>query len=307
MNSQSSRPSVRVLLLRFLLRRLNVRVQMYLAVLFQLYLLWTLFQPSPPHTTTTDPLFNGIVFLGFCLVWRWDMLGIWLGYLYVGLFFFDAFRAGGWPFIGVFTAVLFLAYSALRLYPRNRAITLQFPLRGGVFYTAHGGAFPVLNNYHGAIVKAQSYACDFSQLNRWGTRALGIFPSRLDRYAIYGATVCSPGNGVILRTLHGLADMPPGQMDLDNVAGNHVVIRLDGLDTNLVLAHLQNGSVSVKVGDRVSASQLIGKVGNSGSTSEPHLHIHAQRQVTAGSGSEWAPVPIRFGSRWLVRNSVVRA
>lgn len=306
MNSQSCRPSVRVLLFGFLLRRLNLRVLMYLGVLLQLYLLWGLFQPSPPHTTTTDLRVDGIVFLGFCLVWRWDLLGIWLGYLYLGLLFFDAFQAGGWLSIGVFTAVLFLAYSALRLYPRNRAINLQFPLRGGVFYTAHGGAFP-LTNYHGAVVKAQSYACDFSQLNRWGTRALGIFPSRLDRYAIYGATVASPGDGVILRSLDGLADMSPGQMDRDNVAGNHVVIRLDGLDANLLLAHLQNGSVSVKVGDRVSAGQLIGKVGNSGGTSEPHLHIHAQKQVATGSGSEWVPVPIRFGSRWLVRNSVVRA
>lgn len=156
-------------------------------------------------------------------------------------------------------------------------------------------------------MKTQRYACDFVQLNRWGTRALGIFPSRLDRNAIYGATVCSPGNGVIPRSVDGPADLLPGQSDRDNVAGNHVVIRLDGFDVNLLLAHLQNGSVSVKVGDRVSAGQLIGKVGNSGGTSEPHLHIHAQKHVTTGSGSTWAPVPIRFGSRWLVRNSVVVA
>jgi hypothetical protein len=80
-----------------------------------------------------------------------------------------------------------------------------------------------------------------------------------------------------------------------------------GVDVNLLLAHLQNGSVAVKIGHRISAGQLIGKVGNSGNTSEPHLHIHAQKQVTKGSGSTWAPVPIRFGSRWLVRNSVVVA
>jgi murein DD-endopeptidase MepM/ murein hydrolase activator NlpD len=63
----------------------------------------------------------------------------------------------------------------------------------------------------------------------------------------------------------------------------------------------------VKVGDRVSTGQPIGKVGNSGATSEPHLHIHAQKQVTKSSESEWVGVPIRFGSRWLVRNSLVRA
>jgi hypothetical protein len=145
MNNQSCRPSVRVLLFGFLLRRLNVRILTYLAVLFQLYWLWKFFQPSSAHQTTTDLLCNGIVFLGFCLVWHWHLLGVWLGYLWLGLLFFDAFQAGGWPSIGVFTAVLFLGYSALKLYPRDRAITLQFPLKGGVFYTAHGGAFPLTN------------------------------------------------------------------------------------------------------------------------------------------------------------------
>jgi murein DD-endopeptidase MepM/ murein hydrolase activator NlpD len=43
------------------------------------------------------------------------------------------------------------------------------------------------------------------------------------------------------------------------------------------LAHLQPGSVAVSVGDRVSAGQLVGKVGNSGNTMWPHLHINAAR------------------------------
>jgi hypothetical protein len=47
--------------------------------------------------------------------------------------------------------------------------------------------------------------------------------------------------------------------------------------------------------------------GNSGNTSEPHLHVHAQRQVIKDGNTEWVGVPIRFGSRWLVRNSLVRA
>ena len=86
-----------------------------------------------------------------------------------------------------------------------------------------------------------------------------------------------------------------------------MVIRLDELDVNLLLAHLKRGSVLVKIGDRVSAGQPIGHVGNSGNTSEPHLHVHAQRQVTKDGNTEWVGVPICFGSRWLVRNSLVRA
>ena len=145
------------------------------------------------------------------------------------------------------------------------------------------------------------------QLNALGSRAFGIYPRKLESYSIFGATVYSPGNGVILRCADGLADLAPSQTDRTNAAGNHVVIRLDELDVNLLLAHLRRGSVLVKVGDRVSAGQPIGQVGNSGNTSEPHLHIHAQRQVTKDGKSEWLGVPIRFGSRWLVRNSLVQA
>jgi murein DD-endopeptidase MepM/ murein hydrolase activator NlpD len=96
-------------------------------------------------------------------------------------------------------------------------------------------------------------------------------------------------------------------MDRANAAGNHIVIRVNGVDIHLLLAHLKNGSVSVNIDDRVSKGQPIGKVGNSGNTTEPHLHIHAQTQVTRDGKTEWVGVPIRFGSRWLVRNSLVRA
>ncbi|TMZ49982.1 M23 family metallopeptidase, partial [Klebsiella pneumoniae] len=51
-------------------------------------------------------------------------------------------------------------------------------------------------------------------------------------------------------------------------------------------------------GDVVREGQLLGTVGNSGNTSEPHLHIHAEKD---GEG-----VPIRFGGRFLVRNNLMR-
>jgi len=60
--------------------------------------------------------------------------------------------------------------------------------------------------------------------------------------------------------------------------GNHVYIKIDEMGTFLLLNHLKKGSVLVKVGDHVNEGDIIGKVGNSGSTSEPHLHIQHQRQ-----------------------------
>lgn len=55
------------------------------------------------------------------------------------------------------------------------------------------------------------------------------------------------------------------------VIGNHVTIRGDD-GAYAIVAHLQQGSPTVKAGDRVTAGTVIGRCGNSGNTSEPHVH-----------------------------------
>ena len=57
------------------------------------------------------------------------------------------------------------------------------------------------------------------------------------------------------------------------------------------------GSVAVDGGSVINQGVPIGEVGNSGNTSEPHLHIHA---IQNGSG-----IPITFNGRFLVRNSLI--
>ena len=72
-------------------------------------------------------------------------------------------------------------------------------------------------------------------------------------------------------------NVTPGVISAEQPLGNHVVLSLDG-GTFLVLAHLQRGSVQVKAGDTAREGQVLGRCGNSGHTSEPHIHIHHQRQ-----------------------------
>ncbi|ABS21779.1 peptidase M23B [Bacillus cytotoxicus NVH 391-98] len=62
------------------------------------------------------------------------------------------------------------------------------------------------------------------------------------------------------------------------MVGNHIYIRLDETGTYLVLAHLKKGSVRVKKGQHIKEGTVVANVGNSGNSSEPHLHIHHQRQ-----------------------------
>lgn len=83
-----------------------------------------------------------------------------------------------------------------------------------------------------------------------------------------------------------------------------MVIRCAKQAVDVLLAHMMNGSVAVKVGQNVEVGQFLGRVGNSGNSSEPHLHIHA---VKAGSGSvlDGEGVSVRFDGRFLVRNSLI--
>ena len=62
----------------------------------------------------------------------------------------------------------------------------------------------------------------------------------------------------------------------EKIAGNHVILRHDvsGGPVYSVYAHLQPGSVTAKVGERVKVGARIGKLGGSGNSTEPHLHFH---------------------------------
>lgn len=173
-------------------------------------------------------------------------------------------------------------------------IELQFPLRDGSFLITHGGSDNAANQH--AYDKAQRYGLDIVKLTAAGTRARGLYPKELQRYAIWGAPVVSPCDGTVLRVRDGLPDNSPGVGDEKQKDGNHVVIRCG--DADVVLAQLQHGSILVKPDARVAAGAPLARAGNSGNTTEPHLHIHAERD---GAG-----VPMKLDGRWLVRNAVVR-
>ena len=121
-----------------------------------------------------------------------------------------------------------------------------------------------------------SYALDILGLNAWGARASGVLPADLTRYAIINDPVQAPCNGEVLAAEDGHPDRSPPELDPDDPAGNHLAIACG--EATVLLAHLRQGSVIPRVGDRVETGQRIARVGNSGNTTEPHLHIHAVRE-----------------------------
>lgn len=98
--------------------------------------------------------------------------------------------------------------------------------------------------------------------------------------------------------------MPVPQVDREHMTGNSLL--LDCGDFEVLLGHLQLGSTTVSVGDDLTIGDPIGAVGNSGNTTEPHLHIHAQESSPDDRPFAGAPLELRLNGRFPVRNMIFR-
>lgn len=101
---------------------------------------------------------------------------------------------------------------------------------------------------------------------------------------IWSAIVISPAAGVVECVIGNVPDNPLGGSNFGDNWGNYVVLRL-AEGCWLLLAHLKQGSISVKVGDRVDTGTVLGRVGNSGRSPVPHLHIQLQASMLPREGT----------------------
>jgi len=128
---------------------------------------------------------------------------------------------------------------------------------------------------------AQRYAIDWVRyriVNGTATTLSG--PEDQNRsYLCYDAPIYSVADGTVVDVMDGIAENTPhsGKYAVDinfiNAGGNHVVVDIGG-NRYAFYAHMRPGSVKVKMGGRVKTGQILGHVGNTGSSTEPHLHMH---------------------------------
>ncbi|MGG3975018.1 M23 family metallopeptidase [Bacillus paranthracis] len=174
---------------------------------------------------------------------------------------------GAWP-LGWFANIGGLAYPA-DVHSTSPKVVVRFPLNERALIGWGGDRLET--NYH--VIKPNE---------RWAYDILippaEVKSSKLDDYGIYGAKVMAPASGTVVSINNDEKDLVPGSDDFQSMAGNHIYLRLDETGTFLVLAHLKKGSIKVKEGQHVNEGEFLAQVGNSGSSSEPHLHIHHQRQ-----------------------------
>lgn len=128
-------------------------------------------------------------------------------------------------------------------------------------------------NYH-IESNSQKNAFDILITDKKGNSHKTDGKTNEDYYA-FGKEIISPCDGEIVLVVQGVKDNIVGEMNSFNVGGNTIILRTVNNEF-LVFCHLKHNSTKVSEGQKIKKGQLIGLCGNSGHSSEPHLHFHIQ-------------------------------
>ena len=171
--------------------------------------------------------------------------------------------------------------------PPKDAFALAMPLDAGEWLVVHGGRSPITNGHY--ALRGQRDALDLIRVDA----AAPAEGRRPEEYPAFGTGLVAPADGVVADAVDGHPDQPIGGSDPDSPAGNYVSIEI-APGRFVLLAHAQRGSLLVKPGDVVKRGQPIARVGNSGNTTEPHLHIQVQNKPQLSYARDARTYPMVF-------------
>ncbi len=149
----------------------------------------------------------------------------------------------------------------------------------GTWYVAEEHGF--LDSHKRFVPEAFAY--DFLVIGSGGKSYQGN-GSRNSEYYAYREPVLAAGDGEVVYMRNNVPENVPGQAMPATPGGNAIVIRHDD-EQYTYYAHMTPSGMKVGVGDSVSAGDVIGEVGNSGDSIEPHLHFHAMSGPDPGQSS----------------------
>ena len=155
--------------------------------------------------------------------------------------------------------------------------------------SAHRRAFFVAD---GNVYFPERYAIDFVQLGSDGKTYKGDVKDN-HGYHAYGADILAVADGKVVDVKTGIPDNVPGStaipITLATIGGNYVIEDLEN-GAYAFYAHLKPDGIKVKVGDRVKRGQVLALLGNSGNSTEAHLHFHviSRPSPLGGNGLPYA-------------------
>ncbi len=148
---------------------------------------------------------------------------------------------------------------------------LGLPFRGK-WFTVWGGDTKA-QNYH-VNFPAQRGAFDFLVLGS-NNKTYERSGTRNEDYFAFGQPIFAICDAEVVQVDTGVDDNKPGTMNPAQPLGNAVVLKTAN-DEYIFYAHFEKGTIKVKEGQLVKRGQLLGNCGNSGNSSEAHLHLHIQ-------------------------------
>ncbi len=147
----------------------------------------------------------------------------------------------------------------------------------GEWFTFWGGDTKA-QNYH-VTVKSQQGAFDF-MIQGPSNRSYQRSGRRNEDYYAFGKPLYAVCDAEIVAVNTGVHDNPPGRMNPTEPFGNMITLKT-AKDEFIVYAHFEESTIKVKKGDKVVQGQYLGNCGNSGNSSEPHLHFHLQDRANS--------------------------
>lgn len=178
--------------------------------------------------------------------------------------------------------LLFKPYTEAKEIVRNTT-KMKLPFKGE--WSVTWGGDTKEQNYHVESV-AQKNAFDILIKDEQGSTHKGSGESNEDYYA-FGKELYAPCDGEVVLVVDGVKDNIPGVLNPIYIPGNTVIIKT-ATGEYAFFAHFKQHSIVVKQGQKVTTGALLGLCGNSGNSSEPHLHFHLQNteDMTKATGAK---------------------
>ena len=164
---------------------------------------------------------------------------------------------------------------------QRNTTAMQLPFQGQWF--VYWGGETEVQNYH-MNDKNQQYAYDFLRVGD-GKSYQGD-PDKNESYFAFGQPILAPCDGTVVLAIDGVPDNTPGEMNPVQKTGNTLVLRT-AAGEYILFAHLKEGSVEVEKGQQVRQGDLLALCGNSGNSTEAHLHLQLQntRDIHKATGA----------------------
>jgi len=161
---------------------------------------------------------------------------------------------------------------------QEAAPLLRSPFDGGVWAgdgigndTPHRRSLFAID---GGVHQPERFAIDWVKVGPNGDAHHGT--ARNEDWWGYGEPLYAVADGEVTQVVSDIPEnvprVLPAQITLDNIAGNYVVLRI-APNRYVTYAHLKTGSIVVRPHQRLRRGALIGRLGNSGNTTGPHLHL----------------------------------